>query len=453
MLARTLSSTLILLALHQTSSAQTGVAINADGAPPHPAAMLDIDVSALPDDGKLGLLLPRITSNTQRTGIPTSSTAAGLLVYQTDPGAQRGIQYFNGSAWVRLGNTAWNMTGNAGTSHLYFLGTTDTTSLRFRVENTERLRITRKGQWLPGPASQGNVLIGREAGEAGAAAPTTNANNVLIGEQAGRANTGARNTAVGPYALLNAVFTFENTAVGHRALQSLTTGSNNTAIGNDAGVTNANVSFSTTAGNAARAGQYGTAIGSNSSASGEQATALGYGANAAYANSTAIGTGSITTAPDQVRIGNTTTTHIGGYAPWTDLSDIRFKTDVRPFTDGLRLIRALRPISYRLDITALDKHIGRTPSSPEEIARKEAQVHAGFSAQELQATINRLGVPIHAVHQPQNAQDTYGVNYAALVVPLVVATQELDAAHARLEATLADLEERLRALEARSLPR
>lgn len=440
----------LALALHCSAFAQQGVAINADGALPHPSAILDVDVSALPPDGKKGLLLPRVTNNAQRNGVV--SATAGLLLFQTGPTATlRGLYYHTGSDWAKVGQTAWHLTGNIGTSASHFLGTADSEPLSFRVNNAERMRITAKGQWQPGPLNNGSVLIGEGAGEAGAGAPPTFANNVFVGLQAGHSNTGMRNTGIGAEAMRHAGNTLGNTAVGERALQHLTTGSYNTALGADAGVAApGTTSHATSVGHGARAGEHGTAVGSQSAATGAYATAVGHQASAAHANSTALGTGAVTTTTDQVRIGNATTVQIGGYAPWTDLSDIRFKRDVLPWTDGLRLVRELRPIRYRLDVAALEAHIGATPSAPDAVARKEAQEHAGFSAQEVAATMDRLGCTGELVHRPQGPNDSYGINYARFVVPLVVAVQELDAEHGRLNERMDALEQRISAMEARN---
>lgn len=51
------------------------VAINQDGAQPHPSAMLEVK------SNNKGLLVPRLSS-TERLGIP--APAAGLVVYDTD---------------------------------------------------------------------------------------------------------------------------------------------------------------------------------------------------------------------------------------------------------------------------------------------------------------------------------------------------------------------------------
>jgi hypothetical protein len=66
---------------------------------------------------------------------------------------------------------------------------------------------------------------------------------------------------------------------------------------------------------------------------GDQNTFVGYDAdanNSGFGNSTALGNGSRITASNQVRIGNSSVTSIGGYVAWTDLpSDVRFKKNIK----------------------------------------------------------------------------------------------------------------------------
>jgi len=431
--------------------AQGGVAINADGAAPHASAILDIDVSALPEAGKQGLLIPWVTSNAQRTSI--AAPANGLLLYQRLPIVNRGFWYWDGAAWVRMGQTAWSLTGNAATTAANFLGTTDNQPLVFRVNNLERMRITPRGQWQPGN-TQNSIYIGEGAGESDALAPASFAANVYIGWQAGFTARGQHNVAVGPGALRSADVTYENTAVGNEALANNTTGSYNTAIGSHAGVDAPGTwSYSTAVGHSARAGNHGTAVGASSSASGAFSSAFGANASAPFSNSTALGNGSVTTAADQVRIGNTVVTSIGGYAPWTDLSDIRFKRDVQDLEHGLDLIRKLRPITYHMDITGLRAFLGsKDPVDPEALAAKEAVLYTGFSAQEVEAAAMELGYDFSGVQRPRHDGDPYGLNYSVFVVPLVKAVQELDEEHARLLQELTDLEARLSLLEAHSTP-
>jgi hypothetical protein len=113
-----------------------------------------------------------------------------------------------------------------------------------------------------------------------------------------------------------------NTASGSMALYYNTAGSFNTAFG-------------AIAGDYAQENNY--------------CTYLGYGADnnstTSRSNSMALGCLSVISANNQVRIGNSTVNSIGGYESWTDLSDSRFKENLRENIPGLAFITKLRPAS------------------------------------------------------------------------------------------------------------
>ena len=54
------------------------------------------------------------------------------------------------------------------------------------------------------------------------------------------------------------------------------------------------------------------------------------------------------------RIGNSpSVTSIGGYANWSNVSDARFKTNIKENTPGLNFINKLRPVTYNMDMDAI----------------------------------------------------------------------------------------------------
>lgn len=73
-------------------AAQTGVAINNDGAAANASAMLDVKAT------DKGVLIPRMASTASVTAPVT-----GLLIYQT--GGTPGFYYYNGTAWVLIQNS------------------------------------------------------------------------------------------------------------------------------------------------------------------------------------------------------------------------------------------------------------------------------------------------------------------------------------------------------------
>ncbi len=297
---------------------------------------------------------------------------------------------------------------------------------------------------------------------------TAGNNLVAIGDSAlYKQNGGAgQNTAVGSKALYANTTGYNNTAGGFNALKATTTGTDNTAIGVDALVANVTGALNTATGSEAllqNTASYNTGYGdqtlrlnttgSQNTASGLGAlysnttgagnTGLGYYANVnagGYSNSTVIGYTASVTASNQVRIGNSSVTSIGGFAGWTNLSDGRFKKNIKENVPGLAFIKKLRPITYTVDVKGLNNYI-KNPSSQgsqpagltgasssqddEAIAAKEKIVSTGFIAQEVEKTANDLGYEFDGVDAPKNKNDVYGLRYSEFVVPLVKAVQEL----------------------------
>jgi len=85
------AATLFFLSVSYHLYAQTGVAINTNGADPDNSAMLDVSSTSK------GLLVPRMTFEQRNT---ITSPAKGLLVYQND--SIEGFYYFDGTIWTRL---------------------------------------------------------------------------------------------------------------------------------------------------------------------------------------------------------------------------------------------------------------------------------------------------------------------------------------------------------------
>lgn len=402
-----------------------GIGINADGASPHASALLDVDITSRTSPA--GMLVPRMTEAERLDIVPPGNS---LLVYQTDQ--TRGFWYYDGTAaqWLSIGSTAWNTTGNVGTVPVTnAVGTNDAQNWVVRTNNVSRMRITTVGQWVP-TTTGNNVAIGANAGENGMASAGTNAHNVFLGEFAGDLYNGCvQSTFVGGLAGQYNTSGNNNAAIGHSALRDNSTGTRNTAAGAYASTGGAgDFTHSTIIGGHSQALGHGTTVGAYSNANASHGTALGYEAEVTLASgsdrSLALGAGSVTNAADQVRVGNAFVTDIGGYAPWSDLSDERFKRDIRAFTNGRELVMGLRPVNYRIDRAALAKHIG----AHEVMAAKagdEEPLRTGFLAQEVEALLERTGIPFHGLHVPVSDTDHYGLAYTVFVVPLVQTVQEL----------------------------
>jgi hypothetical protein len=167
---------------------------------------------------------------------------------------------------------------------------------------------------------------------------------------------------------------------------------------------------------------------------GNNNTGIGYYADANdtnYSNSTCLGANSSITSSNQVRIGNSSVTSIGGYTNWTNISDGRFKKNITENISGLDFIRRLRPVSYTLDVRGINIYL--RPNQKEDdkdgiiekgISEKEKIIYSGFIAQEVEQAAKQVGYDFSGVDAPKNDKDLYGLRYAEFVVPLVKAVQE-----------------------------
>jgi trimeric autotransporter adhesin len=199
---------------------------------PDNSALLDLTSTSK------GLLIPRMTL-AQRAGI--KSPATGLMVYQID--FFTGFYFFDGVVWKGLyaRNTegavtsspepytttttanAWNIGGNSGlNADINFLGTLDTTSLVFKVNNYRSGLIDYRF---------GNTYFGYRAGYR-----SHGFNSIAIGAYALHdSNMGLNNIAIGYQSLLNSQTGSDNVALGANSLYSNMTGSQNVGIGTQAG--------------------------------------------------------------------------------------------------------------------------------------------------------------------------------------------------------------------------
>ena len=255
-------------------------------------------------------------------------------------------------------------------------------------------------------------------------------NNIFAGSTGSTLN---RNVSFGYEALLNPSVPTGgdcNSAYGFRSLYSNTTGANNIAFGAWALYNNTIVSFN---------------------------TAVGYIAGQTNANNlinaTAIGYWALNTANQQVRIGNSTVISIGGYVSWSNISDGRVKKNIRTEVPGLAFINLLQPVTYNLDLDAIDKiqksddpsinrftdslHLARSPEEKEIEAKarenKEKLVYSGFIAQDVEKAAQSVGYDFSGVDAPENERSPYGLRYSDFVVPLVKAVQELSEHNIKLQ--------------------
>lgn len=247
--------------------------------------------------------------------------------------------------------------------------------------------------------------------------------NTAIGYQALALNqTGGLNTALGGSALRNNTLGSRNVAIGTSALFANNTGTRNTAVGDSALVYN-------------EGGSYNTAIGQKANNS------------LALTNSVAVGYFSYPNNDNVALLGNTATASCGGYANWTNFSDGRFKKNVREGVIGLSFIKALRPVTYQIDLPALNHFVYKkdapqyTQSLQAALDAKEKVIVSGFIAQEVEQAATAAGYDFDGVIVPKDAsKEHYQLSYASFVVPLVKAVQEQ-------QATIEDLQNKILNLE------
>lgn len=200
---------------------------------------------------------------------------------------------------------------------------------------------------------------------------TTGSYNTAIGSEALRSNSdGSHNIAQGHHALYSNTTGNSNVAMGSATLYNNTTGNNNTAIGHEALRSNSvgsdNIAQGQNALYSNTTGSHNTAIGNDvlyNNTTGSYNTAIGINAGTGFReidvinNSTAIGFQAPITASNQVRIGNNTVTSIGGSVSWSNLSDGRVAKNIRNDVPGLAFINNLQPVTYNMDLEAMDELI------------------------------------------------------------------------------------------------
>jgi len=300
-------------------------------------------------------------------------------------------------------------------------------------------------KFLSNGNSTSNVFVGNDAGMS-----TTAGFNTGVGHQSLYKNSsGFNNTAVGTYSLTGNLGGDNNTSMGVYSMESNTNGSGNSAFGdnvmslNSTGNNNVAVGIDALGYNVG--GSYNTAVGGYAghyTGDNSYCTFLGYSADkfisTNFTNSTALGAYTSITGSNQVRLGSSSVTSIGGYANWSNISDGRFKKNLKEDVPGLAFINKLKPVTYNLDITGLKKFLGEDvvrnddkqqsmsdEKSKQSIQKKEAEIQTGFVAQDVEKAANELGYKFSGVDHPENENTPYALRYSEFVVPLVKAVQEL----------------------------
>jgi hypothetical protein len=267
--------------------------------------------------------------------------------------------------------------------------------------------------------------------------------NAFLGYQTGQSNTGSWNTFLGHQAGFYNGAGKENVYVGHQAGGYNTTGDWNTFVGRQAGLYNttgdANVYIGYRAGEFVETGYGNVHIGYN---------ANGFGINDQVVNTINIGYYQTLNDNNEARIGNSFHTTIGGWSSWTTVSDGRFKKNVREDIEGLEFIKALRPVSYNMDLHAIEDFDAKNGRERKNANRtwegkydNEKNRHTGFIAQEVEAAANKTSFDFSGIKVPKNDASHYALRYSSFVVPLVKAVQEQQEMIEALQETVASKSE------------
>ncbi len=283
--------------------------------------------------------------------------------------------------------------------------------------------------------SSENIGIGKDA----ATANTAGVNILAIGTAALQKNTtGNTQFAMGGNALQSITGGQENIAIGYNSAFSITSSNYNVLLGHYTLSSTTGSSRNTIVGHNAAVAYTATGNGDNvfigyqnafSQTGGNGNTYIGaaidVAGNFSPNNSSALGQNTIITASNQVRVGNTNVTSIGGQVSWTTFSDARIKKNIQEDVPGLAFIEKLKPVTYNYDIQSLQKIQGGKGIAA--TGYFENTRYTGLLAQDVEAAANSIGYSFSGVDKPTNEQTIYGIRYSELVVPLIKAMQEMKA--------------------------
>jgi hypothetical protein len=249
-----------------------------------------------------------------------------------------------------------------------------------------------------------NVAVGRNALHTN----TTGDSNVAMGTNALNVNTTAdQNTAVGALALAANTTGYSNVAVGFCSLDSNTTGNRSVAVGEGALEKQTTGFFNTGIGNRALCN---VTTGDNN---------IGIGVDAGTDE-----LGSITTADNQIVIGNHNHQNAFVKIDWTVTSDERDKMNFEEVPHGLDFVNQLKPVSFIFKKSREDN----TPHGPQKY---------GFKAQDILALEGENPIII-------NNDDTENlkVTNSHLFPVLVNAIQELTDQNKEMKAEIEELKKK-----------
>ncbi|MFB9078940.1 hypothetical protein ACFFWB_16275 [Flavobacterium procerum] len=107
-----------------------------------------------------GLLLPKASLIASDNPSPMTAHIAGMCIYNTSASGSGGtavspgMYYNDGTQWLRMPTSSWQINGNTGTNaSVNFLGTTDAKDFITKTTDTERMRVSANGNLQIGTSS------------------------------------------------------------------------------------------------------------------------------------------------------------------------------------------------------------------------------------------------------------------------------------------------------------
>ena len=308
-------------------------------------------------------------------------------------------------------------------------------------------------------AGVNNTFLGLNTGKYN----VTGSFNVYVGDGAGFYNLGQQNTVVGQlagFSSLSSEYDF-CTFVGQRA--------------GEVNIGNLSTFIGTQSGNKNTTGYHNTFIGAGSgrkNVDGYNNTLIGSFTEVAspnLTNASAIGHQAEVDANNKIVIGNSSITTIGGYANWSNLSDKRYKQNVKAEQNHLTFILNLEPVSYNLNTTKLVKEQiqkratlqqklthTKNESYPKvntndaiiDAQQKDKIRYSGFIAQDVEKAARKAGYEeFSGIVKPKINGGKYALRYAEFVVPLVGAVQEQQTLIEAQQAQINERDDRISQLE------
>ncbi|MDR6804058.1 hypothetical protein J2Y45_001327 [Dyadobacter sp. BE34] len=197
-----------------------------------------------------------------------------------------------------------------------------------------------------------NLFLGWETG-----ALNKGSGNIMLGTKAGYYNNGSDNTFIGKESGYLNTTGIGNAFIGETSGRNNDSGLGNAFLGNKTGYSNKSGSLNTFLG-------YGAGY---SNTTGEKNTYLGYGSGgkADIINATAIGASAKVTASNCLVLGSNANVGIGVSAPvyqlqlsaetaakpgsssWAVMSDQRLKRNISEFTEGLDVLKQIKPVWFQ----------------------------------------------------------------------------------------------------------